>query len=130
MSSQAARRRYNQSEHGRKVNLAQSYRWRAAHREKVLLSYRKHDLKRYYNLTLEAWDAMFAAQGHACACCGSKTSGRKNGQWCTDHNHDTGLVRGILCNGCNMAAGQMKDDPKRCRLLAKYLEKGGMHARD
>lgn len=107
------------------VNLAQCYRWRAANREKVLLSYKKHDLKRYYGMTLDQWNEMFAAQGYACAACGSKVSGRKNGQWCTDHDHETGRVRGILCNGCNTAAGQLSDDPERCRLLAKYLEKEG-----
>ena len=80
-------------------------------------------------LTVEEWDHLFTAQGYACAVCGSLTSGRKNGQWCTDHDHVTGNVRGILCNGCNIAAGQLKDDPKRCLLLAKYLEKArGKHA--
>lgn len=92
--------------------------------------YRKADLKRYYDMTLAEWDNRFAEQNHSCAVCKSPYSGRKNGQWCTDHDHKTGKVRGILCNGCNMALGQTKDDPLRLRLLAEYVELGGWHARD
>ena len=92
--------------------------------------YKRADLKRYYNLTIEEWNVMFDRQGRLCAVCRSPHSGRKNGQWCTDHDHKTGSVRGILCNGCNMALGQIKDDPQRLRMLAEYVETGGAcHAR-
>lgn len=84
--------------------------------------YRRADLKRYYDITPEEWDAMFEAQGRLCAVCGSPYPGRKNGQWSTDHCHVTKVVRGILCNGCNLALGHVKDDPDRLRMLATYLE--------
>ena len=119
----ASRRRYLETARGKKLALAQAKRWRENNRLKYLAGCKKHDLKRHYNLTVEEWNELFAEQGYACAACGSPTSGRNNGQWCTDHNHVTGQVRGILCNGCNMAAGHLKDDPKRCLLLAKYLER-------
>ncbi len=118
----AVRRRYNQSERGKATNNAQSRRWRKANPDKLKKSYRKHDLKRHYGMTPMEWDAMFAVQGCACAVCKATTPGRKTGHWSTDHDHTTGKVRGILCNGCNMALGQAKDDPLRLRLLAEYLE--------
>lgn len=46
---------------------------------------------------------MFESQGKACAICRSETT-RGQG-WHTDHSHDTGEVRGILCHDCNVALG-------------------------
>jgi Autographiviridae endonuclease VII len=86
--------------------------------------WKERSLKRHYGITLDEWNAMFVVQECKCASCGQDTPGRKDGFWHTDHDHKTGKVRGILCNGCNRAAGYLSDDPERCRLLAKYLEKG------
>lgn len=40
-----------------------------------------------------------------------------------DHNHATGLIRGVLCHGCNLALGNVEDNPERLRALAEYLER-------
>lgn len=74
-----------------------------------------------YNLTLEQWDSLFAKQGNACAIC--RTTYSQGSGWATDHNHETGKVRGILCSQCNSGIGMLKDDPMRCRAAAEYLEK-------
>ena len=118
------RRRYLNTPEGKAKHNASTVRWHTNNRAKVLLSYKKCDLKRYYGLTIEEWEALFVAQGRACAVCKSVYPGRKTGHWSTDHDHTTGKVRGILCNGCNMALGQAKDDPQRLRALADYLERG------
>lgn len=39
-----------------------------------------------------------------------------------DHCHDTGNVRGLLCAGCNLSLGRLKEDVERIRGLADYLE--------
>jgi hypothetical protein len=39
-----------------------------------------------------------------------------------DHCHRLGLFRGWLCNPCNMALGNAKDDAARLRKLADYIE--------
>ena len=120
----ASVRRYNQSENGRAKGRAQHKRWRAANPEKYAASMRKHDLKRHYNLTPDQFKEMFIAQGYRCAACGSIDPRRKTGDWCIDHCHTTGKVRGILCTACNTALGMLKDDPKRIQALADYLERG------
>lgn len=61
--------------------------------------HRRASLKRRYGMTLETWNEMFKAQGERCGCCGSEEPG--GAQWHTDHEHTTGLVRGILCRHCN-----------------------------
>lgn len=107
---------------------ARTKRWRAANPDKVKASQarrkpsdREWCLKKKYGLTLEAWDAMFAAQGSSCAVCAATTPGSKNG-WHTDHSHATGRVRAILCAPCNKALGDAKECPERLRKLAEYAE--------
>jgi hypothetical protein len=39
-----------------------------------------------------------------------------------DHDHATGIVRGMLCWQCNTALGLVDDDPTLLRKLAEYLE--------
>ena len=71
-------------------------------------------------MTLGAWDALFAAQGHCCAICKSTTSGWKR-NWHTDHDHRTNQVRGILCHTCNRTLGTVKDDPATLQAFIDYL---------
>ena len=40
-----------------------------------------------------------------------------------DHCHDTLLVRGVLCNGCNLGLGQFKDNPDALENAAAYVRK-------
>lgn len=38
-----------------------------------------------------------------------------------DHDHKTGRIRGLLCQDCNFALGQLRDDPARVRQLLAYI---------
>jgi hypothetical protein len=40
-----------------------------------------------------------------------------------DHDHNTGKIRGIICNSCNLAIGNAESSPERLRAMANYLEK-------
>lgn len=40
---------------------------------------------------------------------------------CVDHDHNSGLVRGLLCIQCNLALGQSKDDGFIMKRYIKYL---------
>ena len=40
-----------------------------------------------------------------------------------DHDHQTGYVRGSLCNGCNTALGVFKEDPITINRAIEYLRK-------
>jgi len=39
-----------------------------------------------------------------------------------DHDHETGIFRGLLCSGCNTSLGMLKENVNRIRGLAAYKE--------
>lgn len=72
---------------------------------------KKHGLSR--NTKRVVFDALFTRQGGKCAICGisdkalrrcSGPMGAKNVHYrlYIDHCHMTGMIRGLLCNGCNL----------------------------
>lgn len=82
---------------------------------------RAYMLRCRFGIELADWDAMLVSQGGCCAICGNEDPGAPN--WHTDHDHETGIFRGILCRGCNTSLGNMNDDPDRLRAAADYLER-------
>ena len=71
---------------------------------------------------------LLARQGGACAVChdknNSETTMRRGKRGLhVDHDHKTGQVRGLLCNGCNRALGFTGDRPEVLRAAADYLER-------
>jgi Recombination endonuclease VII len=85
--------------------------------------FRDDKLRRAYGISLADWEKLFASQGHRCAGCGSFDPKSKKG-WHTDHDHETGKVRGILCSTCNVALGQVGDSVRVLRELIRYLTIG------
>lgn len=76
-------------------------------------------IKYRYNLTIEQRDAMVIAQGGACAICAELFVKAPH----IDHCHETGVVRGLLCDLCNRGLGYFKDSFDRLRRAANYIEK-------
>src|SRR5271165_2172593 len=81
---------------------AYNVEWRKINRERI----KNRNRKREYGITPEEWKRLYDGQGGTCAiCCGR---GEPKGL-CVDHDHVTGRVRGLLCNGCNTAIGTLGD---------------------
>jgi hypothetical protein len=55
-------------------------------------AHEQHVMKEY-GLGPGEWDLLWEAQGKVCAICGKTPHGRPD----TDHDHSTGLLRGLLC---------------------------------
>lgn len=73
--------------------------WRDRNRETFQLQQRNHAHRRRlrrHGLTPDDYDAMVRAQGGRCAICNEPLHPD-----CLDHDHQTGKVRGLLCNACN-----------------------------
>jgi hypothetical protein len=79
---------------------------------------------RMYGLTRVQWFQIFDSQNGCCATCYKKldVGGIRTKAPCIDHDHETGKVRGILCDFCNRALGDVKDDIKTLKSLIRYLE--------
>lgn len=76
-----------------------------------------------YGLTLEAYDEMVTKQDGCCAICKTFEPLTRTGVWPIDHCHETGRVRALLCNSCNLGLGAFRDDPDRLRAAAEYVER-------
>lgn len=79
-------------------------KWRQRQNPDRYREYRRWwSIKKKYNMSKEEWEGMFEGQGNCCAICGGLEPLGLN--WHTDHCHKTKMVRGILCNSCNMLVG-------------------------
>jgi hypothetical protein len=86
---------------------------------------RHNDTRRYgmYGITRAQFDAMVAEQGGVCAICKQPPSGHgPQAVLAVDHNHDSGLIRGLLCSPCNMAIGLFRENPDVLAAAIRYLE--------
>lgn len=76
-------------------------------------------LKFHYGISYKEFKEMSILQNDVCLICGEKN---KTWRLAVDHNHETGEIRGLLCNLCNRALGFFNDDPSRLRRAADYIE--------
>lgn len=78
-------------------------------------------LRTSYNLSLIDFEKLSERQGNVCRCCNIHVSELKKGLF-VDHCHKTGVVRGLLCQKCNMGLGLFNDDPHLLIEASKYLK--------
>lgn len=74
-----------------------------------------------YGIKLGDYARLYAAQGGKCYICQRATG--KARRLAVDHDHVTGLVRGLLCKPCNRMLGHARDDSMMFRRAAGYLER-------
>jgi hypothetical protein len=71
--------------------------------------------------TLENYNEELNRTNNKCEICFSDGSNHKK-KLCVDHNHDTGIVRGILCGHCNVGIGMFHDNPDKLKKAIQYLK--------
>ena len=74
-------------------------------------------IRHRYKMSLAEFDALLHLQGGACAICG-----RVPDKFQVDHDHDTGIVRGLLCRGCNTLLGQASESEAILSRAIEYLQ--------
>ncbi len=72
------------------------------------------------DITIGEYQMWAAQQDGYCKICGKSAEG-KNAH--TDHDHETGRLRGLLCQKCNQGLGCFGDDPELLFEAAAYIER-------
>jgi hypothetical protein len=137
-------RKYHQK--NREANCARSKKWREdnekSYRAKKRAYYLKHkdlirvkakqwdlehqeeswanDIRYRFGLTSVKYYAILKDQGGVCKICGNPPKGKQK-RLCVDHDHKTGVIRGLLCEHCNRGLGCFKDDPALLGTAMDYL---------
>ena len=87
-------------------------------REKFLDQRKNWHLKTMYNITLNDYKKILKSQNNVCAICMKKD---KYKMLAVDHCHKTNKVRGLLCQKCNRAIGQLDENINSLKNAIKYL---------
>ena len=89
--------------------------YREENKEKI----RGQKLSYKYGVSLATYNYMYEKQNGLCYICGKEQTRRP---LCVDHCHETGVVRHLLCDRCNLVLGSVKDDSTLLIDMASYLK--------
>lgn len=73
---------------------------------------------RKYNIDIDEYARLLKAQDYRCAICRISF---EDSMLVVDHCHETGDVRGLLCNPCNRGLGFFRDDTDALLAAADYV---------
>lgn len=76
-------------------------------------------LKRRYGLSMADYERLGEKQGWVCAICQGPPKDSRALH--IDHCHDTGAIRGLLCNTCNTGIGGLRDDVALLTRAISYI---------
>lgn len=114
-SREASRRYYERHPERRKASSV-------AYRKRNPDNRHNRDLRVKYGISIADYDRLLLSQGGHCALC--STTPEQNGKkqrLCVDHDHETRIVRGLLCDKHNRGIGLFGDDPEMLMKAIEYL---------
>ena len=98
-------------------------RFRTANPDKQVAYLRKCK----YGITSEQYDVLMQEQSGLCKICHTQEvvvkRNSKTQSLSVDHNHETGEIRGLLCNNCNTLIGLAREDISILENAADYLRR-------
>lgn len=95
--------------------------WKSANSESAKMTSKRYYLKTKYGITIDQYNELLMKQGGCCACCGGDSPRGRGIYFPVDHCHETGKVRGLLCNPCNVGIGALGDSVEGVRKALAYL---------
>jgi len=74
-----------------------------------------------FGVTLREYNEFLSKQNGKCKICGIPIE-QCHKMLAIDHDHTTGLIRGLLCQPCNLGLGLFKDNVELLRSAINYLK--------
>lgn len=125
---------HHQAKHGKK-NLCnvcgrkKGKQWRTENKELVKELDKWNKVKSRYGITKDEYNTMFEKQNGTCKICKTHQADLQRGL-VIDHCHDTGEVRGLLCDKCNKGLGFFEDNAETMLSAITYLTGARQKAED
>lgn len=124
---------WRQSSKGKQTARRSGKKWRESlrggdarrqyrHSEAGIKAHTKNHLARTYGMSIEEYNMRYTNQSGCCAIC-QKHQTELNHVLCVDHDHATGIIRGLLCKKCNLAIAFAEDNVDILRRMIRYLNR-------
>lgn len=81
---------------------------------------RDHKYRKSYGISLEEYNLRVKDADECCEIC-KKHISQLSKRLVVDHNHQTGALRGLLCNNCNSILGMAEDNIQTLLNALDYL---------
>jgi hypothetical protein len=99
-----------------------SRRAQAKRRKENPESVKRSKLRSSYKLTDREIDDLRIRADGLCELCGKEFGDDSGSRPVIDHEHSSGIVRGLLCGNCNTALGFIDDSIETLQRLSEYLK--------
>ena len=102
--------------------------WEEQSRDKRYRRSRNNNLRAKFSISIEQYESLLERGEGVCWVCFLPETNKSNegsqypDSLSVDHNHNTGMIRGLLCANCNIGIGKFRDDPEILEKAATYLE--------
>jgi len=122
------RQEYNRKWLEKPENKQKSKDWQKEYRQRPDVKEKRREynrvdaLMRKYGITLVQFNDILKKQEFICPICSTKLNMERRKEIHVDHCHTKNIVRGVLCQRCNILLGHAKDSREILFNAAKYLE--------
>lgn len=117
----AKKRIYESTPERKSARLMAQRKYEKLHKAKITRKKRYYRMLKAHNITAEHFQKIHEKQDGKCLIC-NLVIAVDDRQWCIDHDHVTGDIRGLLCRSCNCGLGNFHDSPKLLRAAIRYLQ--------
>ena len=103
--------------------------WERQSRDKTYRTRRHQNLRHTLGISIDQYEALLEKGNGVCWICQLPETQKSNEKslypnaLSVDHNHQTGMIRGLLCSKCNFGIGHLKDVHENLAKAIEYLKR-------